>query len=389
MEQPGTEASWLTGLEKLSARSRRYALMGRRAPPLGVRLRRRRACGARPAPRPSSMRTSYAGIAHVVVVQAPAAAQVEGVLVRRRGHERHPVPDADDALGDHGGLGERVVVAQRVHLIVVGPEDRERLAVHQCRRTALDLEVIDPADRLPLLDGREALRSPVVTGLFRRVTAMKTLRTGMLRPPSSILAAGAGARVGAGSNKVLLPLGDRPVLAWSVRGGARPGRRTPGARGGPPRRARRGGRRPRAPPRRRRGRPGRGRRRPGTPRSGTRSRRCGAEIAAGAVDVVAIHDGARPLAGPELFAATIDAARATGGRHPRACGCPACSPCDAPRAAGRARRRADAAGVPRDRAARGVLRGGRGRLRRHRHRRLLEPLHRPAGRGRAEHARAT
>src|SRR5690349_13531726 len=31
-----------------------------------------------------------------------------------------------------------------------------------------------------------------------------------------VLAAGAGARVGAGSNKVLLPLGDRPVLAWSV-----------------------------------------------------------------------------------------------------------------------------------------------------------------------------
>ena len=31
-----------------------------------------------------------------------------------------------------------------------------------------------------------------------------------------IVAAGAGARVGAGVNKVLLPLGDRPVLAWSV-----------------------------------------------------------------------------------------------------------------------------------------------------------------------------
>ncbi|MFC6343330.1 NTP transferase domain-containing protein, partial [Nocardioides hankookensis] len=30
-----------------------------------------------------------------------------------------------------------------------------------------------------------------------------------------ILAAGTGSRVGAGSNKVLLPLGDRPVLAWS------------------------------------------------------------------------------------------------------------------------------------------------------------------------------
>ena len=32
-----------------------------------------------------------------------------------------------------------------------------------------------------------------------------------------IVAAGSGTRVGADVNKVLLPLGDRPVLAWSVR----------------------------------------------------------------------------------------------------------------------------------------------------------------------------
>ena len=32
-----------------------------------------------------------------------------------------------------------------------------------------------------------------------------------------ILAAGSGSRVGAEVNKVLLPLGDAPVLAWSVR----------------------------------------------------------------------------------------------------------------------------------------------------------------------------
>ena len=32
-----------------------------------------------------------------------------------------------------------------------------------------------------------------------------------------ILAAGSGSRVGAGTNKVLLPLGDIAVLAWSVR----------------------------------------------------------------------------------------------------------------------------------------------------------------------------
>ena len=34
----------------------------------------------------------------VVVVEAAAAAQVEGVLVRRRGDERHALADADDAL---------------------------------------------------------------------------------------------------------------------------------------------------------------------------------------------------------------------------------------------------------------------------------------------------
>ena len=32
-----------------------------------------------------------------------------------------------------------------------------------------------------------------------------------------ILGAGSGSRVGSATNKVLLPLGDTPVLAWSVR----------------------------------------------------------------------------------------------------------------------------------------------------------------------------
>src|SRR6195952_3234101 len=40
------------------------------------------------------------------------------------------------------------------------------------------------------------------------------------------------------------------------------------------------------------------------------------EIEAGAVDVGAIHDGARPLAGPDLFARTIEAARERGGAIP-------------------------------------------------------------------------
>ena len=40
------------------------------------------------------------------------------------------------------------------------------------------------------------------------------------------------------------------------------------------------------------------------------------DIETGAVDVVAIHDGARPLAGPALFEATIAAAREHGGALP-------------------------------------------------------------------------
>ena len=41
-----------------------------------------------------------------------------------------------------------------------------------------------------------------------------------------------------------------------------------------------------------------------------------AEIDAGELDVVAVHDGARPLAGPDLFAAVLAAAREHGGALP-------------------------------------------------------------------------
>ena len=43
-----------------------------------------------------------------------------------------------------------------------------------------------------------------------------------------------------------------------------------------------------------------------------------ADIEAGEIDVVAIHDTARPLAGPELYAAVIEAAREHGGAIPAA-----------------------------------------------------------------------
>ena len=130
-----------------------------------------------------------------------------------------------------------------------------------------------------------------------------------------ILAAGSGSRVGAGINKVLLPLGDAPVLVWSVREAlALPGVRRvvlvvrPGegeqvadvvapylgdaevlvVDGGPTRHA----------------------------SEWNALRALTPDIDAGEVDLVAIHDGARPLAGRELFSATLAAAHEHGGAIP-------------------------------------------------------------------------
>lgn len=130
-----------------------------------------------------------------------------------------------------------------------------------------------------------------------------------------ILAAGSGSRVGAEINKVLLPLGGQPVIGWSLQAAlavpgvdpvvlvCRPGeeerlgaavspllgdREVLLTAGGATRhqseRAALGVLRPR--------------------------------IESGEVDVVAIHDGARPLAPAELFIRVIDAARARGGAVP-------------------------------------------------------------------------
>ncbi|WP_296602536.1 2-C-methyl-D-erythritol 4-phosphate cytidylyltransferase [Nocardioides sp.] len=130
-----------------------------------------------------------------------------------------------------------------------------------------------------------------------------------------ILAAGSGTRVGAGTNKVLLSLGDRPLLAWSVCDAlaledvrrvlvvVRPGEGDlVGAALAPYLGA---------------GEVGvvEG----GATRHGSESnalRALAPEVESGAIDVIAIHDGARPLAGRELFAATIEAARARGGAIP-------------------------------------------------------------------------
>lgn len=130
-----------------------------------------------------------------------------------------------------------------------------------------------------------------------------------------ILAAGAGTRVGAGSNKVLLPLGDAPVLAWSVRDAlalpdvrrvlvvVRPGEQDLLADTLAPHL---------------------GEGAVGVVAGGTTRhasewnalRALAPEIESGGIDVVVVHDGARPLAGRELFAGTIEAAREHGGAIP-------------------------------------------------------------------------
>jgi 2-C-methyl-D-erythritol 4-phosphate cytidylyltransferase len=130
-----------------------------------------------------------------------------------------------------------------------------------------------------------------------------------------ILAAGAGSRVGAEVNKVLLTLGDRPVLVWSVVAAlaledvhrvllvVRPGEQPAVAEAVSPHL---------------------GEGEVGVVEGGqTRHasewaalRALAPEIESGAIDVVAIHDGARPMAGTDLFARTIAAAREHGGALP-------------------------------------------------------------------------
>lgn len=130
-----------------------------------------------------------------------------------------------------------------------------------------------------------------------------------------ILAAGSGSRVGAEVNKILLPLGDAPVLVWSVRDAlalpdvrrvvlvVRPEERDEvaaalaphlgdsevlGVEGGASRHE----------------------------SEWNAIRALAPDITAGTIDVVAIHDGARPLAGRDLFASTLAAAREHGGAIP-------------------------------------------------------------------------
>jgi 2-C-methyl-D-erythritol 4-phosphate cytidylyltransferase len=130
-----------------------------------------------------------------------------------------------------------------------------------------------------------------------------------------ILAAGSGSRVGASTNKVLLPLGDTTVLGQSLRTvlavggvtrlviGVRPGDEDAVGEAVAPMLGQHEARLV----------PGGATRHASEYAALQALRR---EVEAGEVDVVAVHDGARPLAGPELFEATIAAARAHGGALP-------------------------------------------------------------------------
>lgn len=130
-----------------------------------------------------------------------------------------------------------------------------------------------------------------------------------------VLAAGSGTRVGAGTNKVLLPLAGRPLLAWSVLAAlavddvasvvvvGRPEDRGALTAAISPLLGDRevilvdGG----------------------TTRHASEDAALtvlAPSIEAGEVDVVAIHDGARPLAQPELFALAIATARLHGAAVP-------------------------------------------------------------------------
>ena len=130
-----------------------------------------------------------------------------------------------------------------------------------------------------------------------------------------VLAAGSGSRVGAQVNKILLPLHGRPVLAWSVLTALevpgvdpvvvvhRPGERADVGSALLPVIGERdvllveGG---------------------ATRQDSEQAALAvlAPRVADGSVDVIAIHDGARPLAGVALFEATIATARQHGGAVP-------------------------------------------------------------------------
>ncbi|WP_139977547.1 IspD/TarI family cytidylyltransferase [Nocardioides litoris] len=130
-----------------------------------------------------------------------------------------------------------------------------------------------------------------------------------------VLGAGSGTRVGAGVNKVLLPLAGLPVLAWSVRtalGLAEVSRLVVVVRDGE-QDAVGAALAPHLGDREVRVVVG-GASRHESEQAALEALR--ADVESGEVDVVAVHDGARPLASPALFSAVLAVAREHGGAIP-------------------------------------------------------------------------
>ena len=133
-----------------------------------------------------------------------------------------------------------------------------------------------------------------------------------------VVAAGSGSRVGAEVNKVLLPLAGRPVLAWSVATAlavadvrrvvvvVRPGEEAAVAEALGPVLPADGDVEVRLVPG--------GATRHDSEWAGLRA--LAADVESGLVDVVAVHDGARPLAPTSLYAEVLAQARAHGGAIP-------------------------------------------------------------------------
>jgi 2-C-methyl-D-erythritol 4-phosphate cytidylyltransferase len=212
---------------------------------------------------------------------------------------------------------EGVVVGQRVDGRLVDPEDRHRLPVHEGGHAALELELGEPADGLPLDVVDATGHGPEPRDGVFPLTALVQQPCNSLRMPAAvvILAGGSGSRVGADTNKVLLHLGDTTVLGQSVRAAlsvADVVRLVIGVRAGDEDAVREavapllGNREVRLVP-------------GGVTRHASEWAALQAladDVDAGEVDVVVVHDGARPLSGPDLFEATIAAAREHGGALP-------------------------------------------------------------------------
>lgn len=126
-----------------------------------------------------------------------------------------------------------------------------------------------------------------------------------------VLGAGSGTRFGAAGNKVYLPLAGRPVLAWSVALLAgRVDRLLLVYRDGDRQRAARVAEAASQPAELVAG---------GATRHDSELRalrRLAPDIQSGRIDVVVIHDGARPLATPDLLSASVAAARRYGAAIP-------------------------------------------------------------------------